>query len=775
MLCGKILIVLVLFDFVGLRTAVLFENNEGSPGYPESGLIEGRLSMKKSGIKYLILAVILFISTLYPQTINVKAAGVPNRVINVVYDDSGSMIYSDAAKAKVDTWCQAKYSMEVFASMLGQEDTMNIYVMSDFDDGPKADGPYLSLRGKDGALHNVNEVHNMLTAHGWTPFEAIEKAYDDLRKETNCEKWLVVLTDGDEFQHGGNTTGKKYTKENIEPMESFFQQKDSDVNVIYLAIGTEAVSITGKPSDNLFSLRAESNDQILSQITDICSRIFKMDKLKKVDISSGKIEFDVSMSELIVFAQGDDVSISGITGADGKKIGGEKVDVKYSEVATSKVYEPGYSLMNKYDDPVIDTGLVGCIATYRGEFDPGEYIVDVSNAKTLEVYYKPHVDIMLYLIDKNGEEIAYDDGVKAGEYTIKFGFINPATKESLPTSELLGDIHYEAEIGREGGGNTLKYSDGATIELNEGTYHISAQAEFLKIFSISTEDVPFEVYNDKEIEFSVTEAPTYQLTKEGFVNDNVPMTVHATMGGQELTEGQWQYLTTPELTTSWLADKRVELKIEKSENVGDFLIYPSLQDGKTTIGDYGDIEFSLVSETVVGKSTWKGAVEGIIDIDDQRSWFERNIDKVIKGAIAAAVLWLICGYLPIFKHRLPKKLKKNPVVTTKPKMPGKKGGEYTGKFEKKRITVILPYVPERGVIRYVPKGVIGARTLEVKAVGSNRMEIVNTASFEGNKTVKINGDVVTSFKGRKVPGGVAIEFEDPLWKYTCVPTQGKTK
>lgn len=33
----------------------------------------------------------------------------------------------------VDTWCQAKYSMEGFATMIGEEDKFNIYYMSGYD------------------------------------------------------------------------------------------------------------------------------------------------------------------------------------------------------------------------------------------------------------------------------------------------------------------------------------------------------------------------------------------------------------------------------------------------------------------------------------------------------------------------------------------------------------------------------------------------------------------------------------------------------------------
>ena len=62
-----------------------------------------------------------------------RAAESVSKYINVVYDDSGSMIKSDgdASSAEFyDKWCQAKYAMEVFSTMLSEGDTLNIFPMS---------------------------------------------------------------------------------------------------------------------------------------------------------------------------------------------------------------------------------------------------------------------------------------------------------------------------------------------------------------------------------------------------------------------------------------------------------------------------------------------------------------------------------------------------------------------------------------------------------------------------------------------------------------------
>ena len=72
---------------------------------------------------------LIFSITLLPITVHADSdadnAESVYRQINLVYDNSGSM-YGDGANGELDTWCQAKYSMEVFASMLGENDVLNI-------------------------------------------------------------------------------------------------------------------------------------------------------------------------------------------------------------------------------------------------------------------------------------------------------------------------------------------------------------------------------------------------------------------------------------------------------------------------------------------------------------------------------------------------------------------------------------------------------------------------------------------------------------------------
>lgn len=674
----------------------------------------------------------------------VKAATeLPTRIINVVYDDSGSMI--ETKKTTVDTWCQAKYSMEVFAAMLGAKDTMNIYVMSDYDKGKMADSPRLTLSGVDGAEVNVSKIHEMITNAGNTPFDSVRKAYQDLETMTADEKWLVVLTDG-EFQ-------------NVTDVDAYFAQKAPDIKIMYLGMGEAAGSIEAK--DDIFFEKAETNEQILSKITEICTRIFNTDRLE-VDVKSGEFSFDVPMAELVVFAQGEDVHINGLKTEEDSVINSEStpVSVKYSEIATTN---PAYT------DFKIDRGLVGSIVSFKGDFSPGKYRVDATNAQTIEVYYKPNIEIMAYLVDEDGQEVVSTEGIEAGEYTLNFGFVRAGTTEKVSESKLLGDISYSASMTANGVPGEGEYSPGDTIILEEGTYTLDVLARYLKYNTVSTQ-LNIEVFRNKELLFTLEENPEYELDRTGFLNAEEPIVAKVTLEGLELTQEQWYNLGLLEIEQIKKEDKRVDFTVEKSETPGIYNIRPYLKDGKTVIGDYDDIDVRLSIKAVNDRETWSGEIESTVLINDTRSWFWKNIDKVIKLFILAFILFLLLGYVPGIKKYLPKKLKKAPRIECESNVGMRKTWDVKGRFTKNRLSTILPYVPETGVVRFLPKGVSGVQALKIKAIGSNRIEITNTKAYMGKNSITFDGSPVDEKqkKNLRKTAGMRVKYETKDADYTCV-------
>jgi len=425
---------------------------------------------------------VLLIAILLPSagSVSVTASSAPSRAINVVYDDSGSMFREN--NVLLTRWSQAKYAAEVFAAMLGERDTMSLYLMSDFDRSTPIRTPRLRLNGSDGASRNVSEIHNMLSEQNpGTPFEPVRQAYADLSGVTATEKWLVILTDG-QFANMSNSQ-----------VNAFLQSKSSDVKVCFIAIGEDAAAITQDTANNIFFGHARNGPELLDIMTDMCTRVFNFNKLR-VSASALNFEFDIPMYELTVFAQGQDVNITGIIDSSGQLIaGGAPVNVRYSTQPT---------LDQRYAAAPYDPSLNGYIAEFQNEFPAGNYALSVSGANTVEIYYKPDVDIDIFLTDDSGQVVSTrsaDAGeytVEAGEYTLNFSFEKRGTNTRLPPSSLLGDVTYTAGIVSNGVPHNRTYTQGDRIALEDGSHRIDATAVYLDYNTVTTALVVKTIKNE---------------------------------------------------------------------------------------------------------------------------------------------------------------------------------------------------------------------------------------------------------------------------------------
>lgn len=87
------------------------------------------------------------------------------RQVNLVLDDSDSM-FSDGTSS-VDRWSNAKYSLEVFAAMLGPDDVLNVYRTSDFVGG-KTSGAATTVLGSSPIEERIATIHRLDMIGGGT-------------------------------------------------------------------------------------------------------------------------------------------------------------------------------------------------------------------------------------------------------------------------------------------------------------------------------------------------------------------------------------------------------------------------------------------------------------------------------------------------------------------------------------------------------------------------------------------------------------------------------
>ena len=656
---------------------------------------------------------------------------IPSRTINLVYDDSGSMIR--VGDTWVDTWCQAKYAMEVVAAMLDERDTLNIYYMSDYVGGTTA-RPRLSLHGsKDGRIvsGNVQQIHDTVTKASDTPFNAVRKAYTDLKGATTDENWLVVLTDG-EFEDGGMTSTE---------VEKYYDDvvADGKTKVMMLAMGPNAAMIRGDESRGIYFEHAPSTAAILPRLTKICNRIFQRNAL---GVNGTEVSFGVPMGQLIVFAQGKDVSIESAVSPDGQKI-----------MPSSNVHAM-YSTQSSTTNPagtIVNDNLNGYVATFDAAFNPGKYTLNVTNAESIEVYYKPNVEIRSYLYTLDGQEVTSENDIVNGDYKIEFGFVNAANGEKVTDTSLLGKVDYQAQIvnaASDGENKEMQVGSGDSIKIREGKIDIDVTARFLDYNTVHTQ-ASYQVFFRNELVFNIESKPEYGLTTEGLTNDTMPMIVSVKMkdGDQliPLRPEQWDVMQPPEVKTGAGVG---QFSIKKSEVPGQFEIYPSIGDIDPMEVVPGDVPVIITGGYQHGKSSAAGRIEASVTIRDDITSFERALDwikKHLKELIGGTIaFFFLLGYMPGVKKYLPKDLVKKSAITAKK---GKKDTNKTALLVKNKKSLIIPYVSEKGVYRInlTGPGVV-IKNISMEAAGRQGIRLLNAKVFAKNKNYRIRGNPVPDQK-----------------------------
>lgn len=624
----------------------------------------------------------------------------PSRTIHLVYDDSGSMIH-DEQGVYLDTWCQARYSMEVVAAMLEPKDDLSIYYMSSYDAAP------FVLYGQDGAQTNVEKIHTRsMEFSQTTPFKAVQTAFTAFKRGDEREKWLVVLSDG------------AFTDTPQDVVERRFHEyaEAPSTNVAILAMGNDGPTIHVKPDSGVYYARADSR-HILDELTQISNQIFKRHAL---DVSAEhKIQFSVPMRELIVLAQGRDVKINGMTAPDGKR---------YEAVSNVHASSDYASAANKIKHPelVVPCTLNGYVAKFEGDFVPGEYQLDVTGADSVVVYFKPNVTVAAYLYHYGRDQetpIPKDEKIVNGRYYVQYGLVS-ATPDRTPVKDISilerdgSKVTYDATILNRTPDNVehpLEAQPGKAIDIQEGTLTIQVQANFLKYTHVSAE-MTYDVHYENEFLWQVSQNPKYGLTVNGFENEESPIILEVTMKtkdgkSQPLTAEEWQQMpVSPRVTQVFPEDMKPEeqthiseFKIMKVEDeIGKYKLWPKLapeeaNQFKTRGLSSLQYEVSAYFQNANTGSTAHGYYTGTMDVEDKIGFIDRVKEWIhenpIKTGLLIALFLIFLGYGPQ-KKRLPKTLiVKMTAERTKlgksKRLPEKKEPEY-GRYRREGVGIPWP-------------------------------------------------------------------------------------
>lgn len=685
--------------------------------------------------------------------------------INLVIDDSGSMFFDGSERERLDRWSFAKYSLEAFAALMGPQDSLDVYRMSDFAGAGASRTPELKLSGIQSPAERVQLIHELPLEGGGTPYASVETARADIETNSSDERWLVILTDG-EFKNGGAAVPTERVQTELLEFVDSTDAAGNKVGVAFLAIGDEAPEIAQGPRDQIFFRQAATSGDLLAQMGGFANRIFERKSLPL----DGSLQWspDLALEEVIVFAQGAGVDVSGADIAGETRTPDSKVDVSWTD--NKQIIWPDGTPI----DPLANEDLVGQIATFS-DVPRGEITFDIQNAARADVFYKPKVRFGVRLIDEQGNLVT-DDKLIAGQYTVEYGFMNDEC--DIVNSPLLDADNYRARVFQDGQLIADDVARGTQLEFGPGEAIFNVSATYLGGIP-ATDDIARRFLQPalpSEIDFGTVKLKVSQLDPASGVETRYPGTYRIQDENGRLrppTAEEWAGLDEDDFIitrngANW------DMRVIKGEVPGDLLLDVQAPGGDVFKASHDnqvvDIEGSHTFDEQV--STARTTVPFEVENDISR-W-----DRILhwlktegwKWLLALLLLILLIGYLT--KKRFSKRVKRRPSITGTPKSVGVTPIEDRGKFQAGGIKRFLPFVANTATLSYVPPGTVGFRAMKLKAGPGKSMIVTNWKEIAEKDNVEINGTPLNSETKRppKLSASGTITASTPQMTYELTPS-----
>ncbi len=463
--------------------------------------------------------------------------------IAVVFDNSGSM-YESAA------WCRAKYAMEIFASMLNYDkDKLHIFPMWEVTTNgsqPKSGGSYSAIEIK--SEKDINKISNLFTVRPLgTPFAPVKEAHDYLKKSTADEKWLIILTDGAFNEDAREKTATIDLQKRASALAS------ENIKVQYLGFD-QATKLKANEAKNFFTQKS-TDTSLKDDLIGICNSIFQRSVLPDNRLKGTKLNLDLSMKNVIVFAQGENAKVDSLKDSSGNEVAKtlDSGQRKFSQIKA-----------NGYENAEVDKTLAGQVVTF-GACPKGEYVLSHSGADKIQIFYEPDVDIDVIFTNSDGQVVDGSSEIVAGEYTVTSRIVDKNTREDVTSHELMGkDVNLRTYFKTSEDEKFTEYENGSKIsfEPNDecemfiegeylGKYQITSKGDpnlaWLDGFKISEVSVSFKV--------DVSVDKVWHLLQEH--EEWSPVKVSMKIDGQPLTEEQLAS-TKLEIATSDSLKYRIE-------------------------------------------------------------------------------------------------------------------------------------------------------------------------------------------------------------------------
>lgn len=465
--------------------------------------------------------------------------------------------------------------------------------------------------------------------------------------------------------------------------------EDSSLRVAFLAIGDAAPNLTSNPAAGLYFAEAQETEEPLAVMTAFSNRIFARSKLESVEGAQTleQIAPDLELKELLVFAQGADVTV-------GDLVSGTEV---LSPTSTTKVSW----VANDFSDleAIPNKELMGKLVTFN-DVPAGDAIIDITGAQVVDFFYQPRVSFGIVVTDADGN-VVDSDKIVGGDYALSFGFMDYEC--NFVESPLLGDVSYHAQVFQNGELVADELSPGEMVSLDRGDAQIHVTATYLND-NVAEATVNLGVLRPAQPTMFDVQAHTFMASE---LNDyTMPADAVTVLYGVEkdgalvpFSEEEWATFTADSFSVT--SPKNIDFEVALGESPGTVYLLPKAPDGEPINAATGDLPVNITASHVYDEQRSEGVLDTTITVEDDFSFWQRAAHwlKTEGWKWLLGLLLLIVAYGYISRPRLPKKLQKSPAIGFRPKNPTSRETQANGKVTKSAFARFIPFKADTAQIR----------------------------------------------------------------------------
>ncbi|HDR7949759.1 TPA: VWA domain-containing protein [Bacillus toyonensis] len=560
---------------------------------------------------------------LHPYWTFAKGEEAKERVVSLVYDDSGSMRNNDR-------WKYANYALQSLVALLDEKDTFSYVPMS------KPNNPLNISLTKDKRQTEIEGIGAWKTYLN-TPFSAVETAMQSIKKEADIdgkrEFWLIVLTDG---AFNDLEKDKVGGKEQITKQLTDFK-KEMDVKKIslhpILITMEEDLGQQEKEQLNTFkeiwkkeingvTMPSSGEDGIVKSVNQVAALVANRDPFSSVEsivktkVVGKKVEITTPfpLKRMTLVRQSPSLSNYQVT----------QISKPLQLQSSFSIHAPGEAKL---------FGNIVHISTENQEvIKPGTYTIEVDRdieKEGLQVLVEPALNYTVSTYDK-------DDNSQKNVEEMYEGVT--AVIEAKPTELPIQSSYFQAELEIDGKQYPMKWNDKRHVFYYEtkigkglvrGKVHMN-----IKGFYRQTKEFKIETTEKPKLSLqTVTKDYEEKVTN---LENSKPFILQPKLDGKLMTEGAVKKL----LKSTGVTSKQ-SINYEIKQRGNQIYVYPRPYYSDT----FNFTDTGTVEATIVIQDAKLQEVKKQISLHIQSAPFYEKYALIFKFVIPITLLLLVVGII----------------------------------------------------------------------------------------------------------------------------------